>query len=280
MINNKGITLIALIITVIVMLILAGVAFGTLLGNNGLLKKVTDAGNISKMAQFKEEVGIDISEMRIQSIQDKESFTLQYVTDKLTESGKYDDVSFDETEGTITVERDGIVAVIDDNFEIVDTYQNQEQNDIPTDIDATILYLYNNGDQCVSVTGGWGLSKQSAAVSVTFDEDHITLTASGLSNVGSGIFTTNEINTGNHTKLYIEYTLGGNISSWTGALYFSSNRGDDGGTPITISGASVVCPVSSTKKIMSVNVPTNTEGYIRAGGGISNWQIYAIWLEP
>ena len=37
--NNRGITLIALVITIIVLLILAGVTIATLTGENGLLRK-------------------------------------------------------------------------------------------------------------------------------------------------------------------------------------------------------------------------------------------------
>ncbi len=37
--SNKGITLIALIVTIIVLLILAGVTIATLTGENGLLRK-------------------------------------------------------------------------------------------------------------------------------------------------------------------------------------------------------------------------------------------------
>lgn len=43
--NNKGITLIALVITIIVLLILAGVSISTLIGNNGIL---TQAQNSKK----------------------------------------------------------------------------------------------------------------------------------------------------------------------------------------------------------------------------------------
>ena len=39
--NNEGITLIALIITVIVLLILVGVTIATLMGDNGILTKAT-----------------------------------------------------------------------------------------------------------------------------------------------------------------------------------------------------------------------------------------------
>ena len=39
--NDRGITLIALVITIIVLLILAGVTIATLTGENGLLRKNT-----------------------------------------------------------------------------------------------------------------------------------------------------------------------------------------------------------------------------------------------
>ena len=42
--NNKGITLIALVITIIVLLILAGISIAMLTGENGLLNKASGAG--------------------------------------------------------------------------------------------------------------------------------------------------------------------------------------------------------------------------------------------
>ena len=41
--NNRGITLIALVITIIVLLILAEVTIATLTGDNGILTKATEA---------------------------------------------------------------------------------------------------------------------------------------------------------------------------------------------------------------------------------------------
>ena len=41
--NNKGITLIALVITIIILLILAGISIATLTGENGVLNKANKA---------------------------------------------------------------------------------------------------------------------------------------------------------------------------------------------------------------------------------------------
>ena len=52
--KQKGITLIALVITIIVLLILAGISIATLTGENGILKKASVAGEETKKAEYKE----------------------------------------------------------------------------------------------------------------------------------------------------------------------------------------------------------------------------------
>ena len=52
--TNKGITLIALVITIIVLLILAGVTIAMLTGNNGILTKVKEAKEKTKQAEQEE----------------------------------------------------------------------------------------------------------------------------------------------------------------------------------------------------------------------------------
>ena len=59
--NNKGITLIALVVTIIVLLILAGVSIAMLSGENGILSKASSAGDETKIAAAKETAGVDLS---------------------------------------------------------------------------------------------------------------------------------------------------------------------------------------------------------------------------
>ena len=54
--TNKGITLIALVITIIVLLILAAVSIATLTGENGILKKADTAKNQTTEAEEKEKI--------------------------------------------------------------------------------------------------------------------------------------------------------------------------------------------------------------------------------
>ena len=60
--NNKGITLIALVVTIIVLLILAGVSIAMLTGENGILKRASDAGESTAVANAKEKVTLAINE--------------------------------------------------------------------------------------------------------------------------------------------------------------------------------------------------------------------------
>ena len=61
--EQKGITLIALVITIIVLLILAGVSIAMLTGENGLLKKAKGSGAESKVSEAKEYVMMAVNEL-------------------------------------------------------------------------------------------------------------------------------------------------------------------------------------------------------------------------
>ena len=57
---EKGITLIALVITIIVLLILAGVSIAMLTGENGILKQATNAKNATDKSEFEEQVSLAV----------------------------------------------------------------------------------------------------------------------------------------------------------------------------------------------------------------------------
>ena len=57
--DQKGITLIALVITIIVLLILAGVAIAMLSGDNGILKRASESSIETAMATAREQVALE-----------------------------------------------------------------------------------------------------------------------------------------------------------------------------------------------------------------------------
>ena len=69
--REKGITLIALVITIIVLLILAGVSIATLTGNNGILKQANQAKENNNSAAAKEKVQVSLSNYKFLLLSNK-----------------------------------------------------------------------------------------------------------------------------------------------------------------------------------------------------------------
>ena len=63
--KNKGITLIALVITIIVLLILAGVTIASLSGDNGILTRAIQAKEMNKKGEVIDRARIDIAEKQL-----------------------------------------------------------------------------------------------------------------------------------------------------------------------------------------------------------------------
>ena len=59
--NQKGITLIALVITIIVLLILAGVSIAMLTGQNGILTRANEAKDDTAVAEAVERINMELS---------------------------------------------------------------------------------------------------------------------------------------------------------------------------------------------------------------------------
>ena len=60
--NNKGITLVALVITIIVLLILAGVTIASLSGDNGILTRGAESKEATEIGEAKDQVNLAINE--------------------------------------------------------------------------------------------------------------------------------------------------------------------------------------------------------------------------
>ena len=74
--TNKGITLIALVITIIVLLILAAVSIATLTGQNGILTQANKAKEQTEIAEAKERAQLDIAAWRADKLAKNESIDL------------------------------------------------------------------------------------------------------------------------------------------------------------------------------------------------------------
>ena len=108
--GKKGITLIALIITIIVLLILAGVIIATLTGDNGLLTKAGEAKNKNAYSKTKEQVLIVMNEYKIDyqigNIKDDASI-INWLENQKNKIKSIDDFSFDNELKIIGLKKDG-----------------------------------------------------------------------------------------------------------------------------------------------------------------------------
>ena len=98
--NKKGITLIALVVTVVVLIILAGVSINAVLGDNGIIKKANQAASVTKEAEVKEAINRTILEFHLTD--DYETLE-DFLKAKVTE-GKIDSVT-KNADGTLTVKK-------------------------------------------------------------------------------------------------------------------------------------------------------------------------------
>ena len=83
--SEKGITLIALVITIIVLLILAAVSIAMLTGENGILKKASTAKEKHQISEAKEKIELALQDLRIEEESKGNSLTKEKLS-KLSES--------------------------------------------------------------------------------------------------------------------------------------------------------------------------------------------------
>ena len=66
--NNRGITLIGLVITIIVLIILSGISISMLIGENGILNRANSAKIMTIVSGVKEEINLKNIELQMDGI--------------------------------------------------------------------------------------------------------------------------------------------------------------------------------------------------------------------
>ena len=115
--KEKGITLIALIITIIVLLILAGISIATLTGENGMLKKVAEANEKTARGEAEEGIKLVLNEWKIEKNQ-SQSKTLEEFLESKVETTELSNVEKKDN-GTFEVEKNGYIGIVNSNGELV-----------------------------------------------------------------------------------------------------------------------------------------------------------------
>ena len=104
--STKGITLISLVVTIIILLILAGVTIATIMGDNGLINKAKDAKIKTEIAGIKEEIQTDILGKQAENNGNISDDSLKAILEKygtLSEEEKLTDKTLTTTKGSYEI---------------------------------------------------------------------------------------------------------------------------------------------------------------------------------
>ena len=140
--NNKGITLIALVVTIIVLLILAGVSIAMLTGDNGILSRSQEASYQNDLGNAKEEVAMKIAE----AITNWNAVKYANVT---TVTGLSDDDKAD-IDNYIYTQINNIKETVQENYDVaIETFEK------PTATKAGSIVIKSNKDADKKFTTTW-----------------------------------------------------------------------------------------------------------------------------
>ena len=116
--KNSGITLIALVLTIVVLLILAGVSISAVFGRNGIIDKTNEAKYLTKLREYEEKVTLIVaSEKTLKVTENKEEKLINLVYSKLDEQTWVGMLFVKEQDDEL--EEDEIKVITTDNFRIV-----------------------------------------------------------------------------------------------------------------------------------------------------------------
>lgn len=113
----KGITLVSLVITIVVLIILSTIAISFAIGNNGIITRAKEAKKMQIIANAKEQIGIEITTAQTETIERNEQLEQTQIEDIIS---KY---------GTLQEDKDTIILK-DNNYKISlkDIYNGEISN--------------------------------------------------------------------------------------------------------------------------------------------------------
>ena len=175
--KQKGITLVALVITIIILLILAGIGINSLIGENGLLTRTKLAQTEYEKSQAKEELELKITTMQMEIVDEElRNATLEDFNELITEDEELTFISAtyktsitetDEEEyETIKVLYKNFIFTVDDTLVIIAVEENTNMANVEidyeikdiTEVDGktiyTILLRVKSNEKIVKVEYG------------------------------------------------------------------------------------------------------------------------------
>ena len=130
--GENGITLIALVITIIVLLILAGVSIAMLTGDNGILTQANEAKTATEQGKVEEMVSVAIGGLRAEYLGDKDQITPQKIAEQVNKDNNRTDVTASSTTFPTDIEfdKEKLKVPVDMDLNVGDSEIN-EPEDLP-----------------------------------------------------------------------------------------------------------------------------------------------------
>ena len=164
--KNKGITLIALVVTTIVLLILAGISIMMLTGQNGILNKAAEAKEKTTVAQLEEALKLVVTEYNLGGISNADMWEMiESALDKYLGTWEYGDYNEElNSQEIITADK---TYLINDTFDVSIKEEEKEVTSLngmysvadltEDDIAPADLFLYGDFDDTNMTVTIYGL---------------------------------------------------------------------------------------------------------------------------
>lgn len=230
--ENRGITLIALIVTIIVLLLLAGVTIATLTGDNGILSQAQNASEVSDIAEVEELLQLEYANLVIDKLAYNEEISLdQAISNYNTRYPQKAPITTETVGGELVINE---VTLSTDNLRIgVDTTNSSNIGTITVAVDSSS----NGGEKHFTQV-------QGKKYEVTINNGIIRVSKTPTSTSGSG-------------GLVIEATVSKTASNETIA------EATVGNTTQTANGSSTVVTITGNGTVgnTTVNITVNNTPY-------------------
>ena len=177
--ENKAITLIALVITIIVLIILAGVAINLAFGQNGLVARAKAARGEYRTAEAKEKLEQEILNVQIQAVQEGKEFNLKYLKEKIDKT-KYEITLDDEENPTTAVIKEigsNYYLTVDSKLKVTKV---EEKAPMPQYIKFSEL-TWTSGKASVELS-----TKEAGTIEYKVGKDGIYQAGTTISNLSNG----------------------------------------------------------------------------------------------